>query len=192
MNKSYDNKGRNYNDGDKSAILELFHQGYTKKEIAFLEERQIKSIQRILDQQLRNSVIFEDAEANQLNSIFYLLQLLLRHPNSRVSEVIDGYKGFITDKIINCENIINSEQIMNLAKVELQILATNLRLQRNLRNNPQEDESIEVQDFLDKCDSESTLKSAIYLRSIKSLKENIKSLKEYKDRIISKFKITNN
>jgi len=76
FDKTYDNKSRPYTEKEKRDILDVFLQGETRLDISKLEDRDYKSIHRIIDLELRKKAILTSYEVLQIRSF---LQMLLDH-----------------------------------------------------------------------------------------------------------------
>ena len=70
--KSYAKKHKRTSEKERKEMLELFHRGDTPKDIAFLEDRQIKSIRKFIDGEVRNHFLLDEREWEKLNALFQL------------------------------------------------------------------------------------------------------------------------
>lgn len=181
MKKTYENKGRKYQENEKATILELFQEGYTKKDIARMQERTIKSIESVVDESIRNSIIFTDEGFRRVKTIMSLVYHFARHPLAK--DVVNKHKEVIQWSLMG-EDEYSVDDILEFILIESQLINEEVKLQKLIRNNPGEQETPDAEEFLE--NSNSIIKPlGYYMFTIKGVKESIKKLKRYKDNITS-------
>lgn len=117
VKKSYDQKNKKLSEKDAKDFLDLFHQGMTKQDIAYLGERQTKSISRFIDREVRKHLFLDEKEWGKLNSLLHFCYLSTKvpqdltlreffedYPNEHLSEELnikdapDHWPNFIRNK----------------------------------------------------------------------------------------------
>ena len=90
--KSYAEKHKKLSDQDAKDFLALFHQGTTKQDIAFLGERQIKSISRFIDAEVRKHLYLEEKEWDKLDDLLgFFWKLTMLDEDMTIKDFLTGY-----------------------------------------------------------------------------------------------------
>ena len=180
--KSYNNKGKKYQKDEKAVILELFQEGYSKKDIARMLERKIDSIQDVIDEQIRSSIILTDEDYRRIKIILRLIMNFAKHPLSK--EVSQDFKSMIENSLMEQGNY-TVDEILEFILVDSQLIIEQINLQKLFRNNTKALENrgslIYFEDYKDEKEN-----SVGYVSSIIGTKERIKILKRWKDNILFK------
>jgi hypothetical protein len=80
--KTYDNHNKRSTEEGRKEMLDWFHRGFTKKEIANTEGRKVKSVQAFIDSEVRNHFLLDSKEWNKLEALLDLCWEMTKVPQS--------------------------------------------------------------------------------------------------------------
>lgn len=176
--KQYGNKGKKYQKDEKVVILELFQEGHSKKDIARMLERKIDSIQDVIDDQIRNSIILSDEEFMRIKIFIGLVVNFAHHPLSK--EVVEGFKDSIQCALMN-HGEFTVDEIVEFLFVDSQLIVEHINLQQLFRKST-EHNGLNVYPE-ERFESEQVMTE--HERKVEYTKEKIKKLRRWKDNILT-------